>query len=303
MTASPNIKYTFSGHDSFQCRQLWLKKGFDFAEAGRSFNEESAVVELGVGKNMVSSIRFWLKAFNITGANDVPTAFGRRLLADDGWDPYLEDETSLWLLHYQLVKSGVASTYSLIFNEFRRERIEFTKAHYVDFVKRKSEVERGINFNQNTVASDFEVFRKMYFPSRDEKSIEDGFAGLLSGLGIISVIQKERESATSAKAKERVDAFYIDNIERSSVPTEAVLFSILDNPSYGDSISLNNLSTDINGPGAIFGLSKPGIFSKIDPLVRQKMYSMSFSDHAGINELQFKVKPDPLTILESYYGN
>ncbi|MDX9931639.1 MAG: DUF4007 family protein, partial [Bacteroidales bacterium] len=26
------IKYTFSGHDSFQCRQLWLKKGYDFVK-------------------------------------------------------------------------------------------------------------------------------------------------------------------------------------------------------------------------------------------------------------------------------
>jgi hypothetical protein len=55
-------KYTFSGHDSFQCRQLWLKKGYDFVREGKDFNDEDAVVKLGVGKNMVSSIRFWLKA-------------------------------------------------------------------------------------------------------------------------------------------------------------------------------------------------------------------------------------------------
>ena len=33
-------KWTFSGHDSFHCRQLWLKKGFDYVKEGRSFNEE-----------------------------------------------------------------------------------------------------------------------------------------------------------------------------------------------------------------------------------------------------------------------
>ena len=297
------IKYTFSGHDSFQCRQLWLKKGYDFAAAGGSFNDESAVAKLGVGKNMVTSIRYWLKAFNITGANDAPTTFGHKLLSDSGWDPYFEDETTLWLLHYQLVKSAIASSYFLIFNEFRRERIEFTKAHFVDFIERKSKVEKGINFNRNTVASDFEVFRKMYFPSRDEKSIEDGFAGLLSGLGIVSVIQKDREESIGVKGKERVEAFYIGNIERPTIPNEAVLFSILDNPAYGDSISLNNLSTDINSPGAIFGLSKPGIFSKLDQMTKQKKYKISFSDHAGINELQFKEKPDPFTILDGYYAN
>lgn len=46
-------KYTFSGHDSFHCRQFWLKKGHDFVREGRSFNDEDAVVRLGVVKNMV----------------------------------------------------------------------------------------------------------------------------------------------------------------------------------------------------------------------------------------------------------
>lgn len=62
--STDTIKYTFSGHDSFQCRQLWLKKGFDFVKDGLDFNDEYSVVQLGVGKNMVSSISFWLKTFN-----------------------------------------------------------------------------------------------------------------------------------------------------------------------------------------------------------------------------------------------
>ena len=51
------IKYTFSGHDSFQCRQLWLKKGYDYIQSQKSFNDEDAVVKLGVGINIVSAIR------------------------------------------------------------------------------------------------------------------------------------------------------------------------------------------------------------------------------------------------------
>ena len=103
------LKYTFSGHESFQCRHLWLKKGYDFVSAGKSFNSEDAVVELGVGKNMVSSIRFWMKAFDIIDQNDTPTVFANKLLSEKGWDPYMEDEATLWLLHYNLVKKGMAS--------------------------------------------------------------------------------------------------------------------------------------------------------------------------------------------------
>lgn len=61
---NPEIKkYTFSGHDSFQCRQLWLKKGYDYVQDGKNFKDEDAVVQLGVGKNMVSSIRSSQKWF------------------------------------------------------------------------------------------------------------------------------------------------------------------------------------------------------------------------------------------------
>jgi hypothetical protein len=70
-----SIKYVFSGHDSFQCRKLWLKKGYDFLQQGKNFNDEDAVVQLGVGKNMVSSIRFWLKAFIIIDRD----TFGKRV--------------------------------------------------------------------------------------------------------------------------------------------------------------------------------------------------------------------------------
>jgi len=133
-------KFTFSGHDSFHCRQLWLKKGFDFVEERRNFNDENAVIQLGVGKNMVSSIRFWLKAFNIIDQKENVTDFGKRLFDDEnGYDPFLEDEASLWLLHYQLVKTGLVSIYSLVFDEFRKEKLFFDSSSFVNYVKRIGE--------------------------------------------------------------------------------------------------------------------------------------------------------------------
>ncbi|MEZ0485719.1 DUF4007 family protein [Fibrella aquatica] len=40
----PPPKLSFSGHDSFQCRALWLKKGFDFIDAGNSFTGKDAIM-------------------------------------------------------------------------------------------------------------------------------------------------------------------------------------------------------------------------------------------------------------------
>ena len=44
------MKYTFSGHETFQCKNMWLKKGYDFVRSGKSFNDETAVVDLGAVK-------------------------------------------------------------------------------------------------------------------------------------------------------------------------------------------------------------------------------------------------------------
>ena len=286
-----NIKYTFSGHDSFQCRQLWLKKGYDYVIENRKFNDEDAVVQLGVGKNMVSSIRFWLKAFNIVDNKDLPTEFGKRLFDDEtGYDPFLEDEASLWLLHYQLVKTGFASIYGIIFNEFRKEKLFFNKETYVNYLKRIGESDNDFNFNENTVAKDFNVFTNLYKNESESKNIEDSFTGILSEIELLN---------TSGKGKD--EQFYIENNERDNLSEFVVLYTILDNLNYGNSIGLNSLEFNINSPGSIFALNRLGLMNKISEIVSE-FEEITFTDQAGIKELQFKNKVEAFTVLDKYYG-
>lgn len=289
--SSEILKYTFSGHDSFQCRQLWLKKGFDYIQTKKSFNDEDAVVKLGVGKNMVSAIRYWMKAFNIIDNKDNPTEFGSKLLNNDGWDPFLEDDASLWLLHYQLVKTNLASTYNIIFNEFRKEKIFFTKETFVNYLKRRKEAEEGLNFNENTVADDFVVFLKMYQGNdSSNKDVEDSFSGILSEIDLLKTIGRGKD-----------EQYQIENNERDKLPEAVLLFSILDNPTYGNSISLNSLEYEPNSPGSIFALSRSGLTSKISEIANDNK-QITFTDHAGIKEMQFKNKPNAHLILDKYYG-
>lgn len=283
--------FSFSGHDSFQCRQLWLKKGYDYVQEGKNFNDEDAVVQLGVGKNMVSSIRFWLKAFNVIDNNDVPTEFGKRLLDDEtGYDPFLEDEASLWLLHYQLVKNGFASIYSIVFNEFRKEKLFFNKETFVNYLNRIVESRPDLNFNENTVAKDFTVFTNLYKSNPESKDVEVSFSGILSELELLK---------TTGKGKE--EQFYIENTERDNLSEAVVLYTILDNGNYGNSISLNSLEFEINSPGSIFALNRSGLLHKINDLVAD-FKDITFTDQAGIKEMQLKKKADAFTILDTYYG-
>ena len=287
------MKLTFSGHESFQCRHLWLKKGYDFVNDKKSFNDDDAVVTLGVGKNMVNSIRFWMKAFNLLTQEDKLTDFAHKLLSDDGYDPYMEDEATLWLLHYQLVKKGFASTYSIVFNELRREKIEFTKDNFVAFIKRKSETEKSFPINEKTLLEDFAVMTKMYLRSdAQSKDKEESFSGLLTELDLIKSISKGKE-----------DFFIIENSERDEIPDAVILFAILDNDNFDSSINLNTIEQDYNSIGTVFALNRTGLLNKIESLATKKDSILNFNDHAGVKELQFKKKPTAMSILDKYYAN
>jgi hypothetical protein len=125
VTQLPNVNPAFARHETFHPRFGWLKKGFDWAERDSGiFLKDDAPVRLGVGKNMVRSIRYWCSAFKVL-ENDTPSDFGEKLLGDGGWDEFLEDPASLWLLHWNLLKPTCeAAAWYFMFHVFRQ--VEFS---------------------------------------------------------------------------------------------------------------------------------------------------------------------------------
>ena len=86
-TTSPQLTNpSFSGHQTFPFRYTWLKKGVDaVTEDSTIFSSEDAFVTLGVGKNMVSSIRHWCTVARLIKTDPdqrrrlVPTDFGKAI--------------------------------------------------------------------------------------------------------------------------------------------------------------------------------------------------------------------------------
>ena len=179
------MKYTFSGHESFPCKSLWLKKGYDFINNGQNFNAPDAVVQLGVGKNMVASIRYWLKVFGLT-ENDTPTSLAHYLLdTQTGKDPYIEDLGTLWILHFLLVSFGEATLYNWLFVQMQRERKSFTRQNVINFVHRLmvEDGKQGI-YNENTVKKDVGVLLQNYVLPLKSSALED-YSSLLIDLDLI----------------------------------------------------------------------------------------------------------------------
>ena len=276
-------RYSFSGHESFFCKPLWLKKAYDAMNEGVSFTSPDAVASLGVGKNMVASIRFWSRAFGLS-INDSPTPFARCIFDTDlGYDPFLEDEGTLWLLHYYLLNKKVASLYHLTFLDFQREKREFDRNQLLAFVRRKCNVPEQKNvYNENTVKKDIGVLLHNYVMPADIRSNED-FSAIFLDLGLINALGSERYS--------------FNETDPSHIHPDVLLYTLLDYKGEDNTISLDGMQE----VALVFGLSLTNLIELIREVVAQHPADLSYTDNSGVKNLQFIHDIDAAAVLYHYY--
>ena len=281
------VRYSFSGHESFHCRSLWLKKGYDFLVKGHAFNSPDAVVYLGVGKNMVSAIRFWLKAFGLI-ENDSPTELAHMIFDDGcGFDRFLEDSNTRWLLHYNIINCGIASLYRLLFLEFQREHKEFEKDTLLQFIKRKCAVPEQKNvYNENTVKKDINVLLQTYVAPISLKSLED-FTALMIELNLIQ----------SNDAENKGNSYYFSEINSDAIAQEVILYSLIDIKGEDNTVSFDKLKE----LSLIFCMPLTELIEAIRKLEVSEKYDLHYTDNSGIKNVQFTHNIGKYDVLRDYY--
>lgn len=158
---------SFARHETFYIRDGWLRKGIRLVDdhGFDYFKNEKAPDELGMGKNMVHSLRFWLQACGLVepqvGEKNGHmqyglSHFGKTILTKD---TYLEDEGTLWLLHYHLATNTEHSTtWHWFFNEF--EHKEFDDLSFLAGLKLHAEKEKKIA--ESSIKKDYQCFINTY---------------------------------------------------------------------------------------------------------------------------------------------
>lgn len=289
----------FSGHDTFHCRQQWLSKGVKLIdnEGFAVFNKpEIAISKLGVGKNMVQSIQHWLKAFGLINESHEVSELARRIFLDNnGFDPYLEDEGTLWLLQYKICKTNYASIYNLIFSEYFNDKVslEFSESQILQFIEKKLRDTNIREVSSNTLNSDFKVFVKSYaIPTKSLKTIEDDFNSPLLELNLISQLNDKNS---------RSETVYRINKEiRNTIPIAIFAYCLLDYLEDRKDISHDEIR---NTFGSYFCLSSEGLDNLIE-LLCITYSEFIYKNDAGIRQIQIKgaTKDYQDNLLESYYG-
>lgn len=285
------MSYSFAGHETFTCRNYWLKKGLDHTWAGGDFGND-AINDLGVGKNMVSAIRFWIRAFGLVDSDNKHSEIAKYIFSSrKGKDPYLEDKGTIWLLHYLLVTKETASIYSLVFNYFRKIRIEFNREQMLSFIENECQ-SKGAKYNVNSLKKDISVFLNNYLIPDNSKSIESDFMGLLYELNLIDRVRKEGH----------VNTYRIENRSRN-IASEIVLAAILIDFNRTSSFTFSELQNGINSVGSVFALTSQGLMKCIDDLCDKYPSHITYKDDGGIQVLQIKEGLEFFEVLNNYYGN
>ena len=250
---------------------------------GVIFTSPDAVASLGVGKNMVASIRYWSRAFGLS-VNDKPTPFATSIFdTENGYDPYLEDEGTLWLLHYFLITKEIASLYHLTFLDFQREKREFDRNQLLAFVRRKCNVPEQKNvFNENTVKKDIGVLLHNYVAPTVIGSNED-FSAIFLDLGLINALGS--------------DCYSFNEIAPIHIHPDILLFALLDYKGSDNTISLDGMQE----VALIFGLSLTSLIELIREIVSQHPDDLSYTDNSGVKNLQFIHNIDADDVLNHYY--
>lgn len=292
-------QYQFSGHETFPFRYPWLKKGFDavLADAG-VFLRDDAITTLGVGKNMVRSIRHWCLAAGVLEESDQgglrPSPFGTALLADDGLDPYLEDPASLWLLHWQIATNRFrCTTWFWAFSYFHEP--EFTREALASALFRWTQTLPGKQVAESSVKRDVEVFLRTYLASRQGRGdkAEDSLDCPLVDLGLIT-------------QPGGVQTFQFQRGRQQTLPDGVLLYATLAfweaNAPQAGTLAIADLARQPGSPGRVFKIDESSLVERLEGVERQTGEAISFGETAGLRQLYRREKMDAQDALAGAFA-
>ncbi|MFY9769737.1 MAG: DUF4007 family protein [Xanthobacteraceae bacterium] len=218
----------FSGHETFACRYAWLPKALQAIQRDpRVFaDEDEAIVELGVGKNMVRSIRFWVEASGMAKPAQhglEPTKLGLLIFGAKGWDPFIEDIQTLWLIHWNLTTQieDPLFAWECLFNRWHEP--EFTESAVLKAFAKETD---GLfkRLSSVTLQQHFQVFLHTYVPARGQKgeTAEDNLDCPLTELELLVKIGERAPPGTTRR--ESVYAFRRE--EKPSISPELFAYCV-----------------------------------------------------------------------------
>ncbi|MCF7364026.1 DUF4007 family protein [Vibrio sp. A1-b2] len=310
-----NLK--FSGHQTFPIRYGWIYKIIQEVMKGHSLsskdNIEDQMISMGMGKNMVLSVRHWVKTLNLVTCTDKKTQqyeltdLAKKLfVGDDAYDEFLDKVGTVWLLHWlaQSINTqdsdlNTARWFFNYFNGVRIDKIQLSKDILISLAHHEKEL------TEATLKKDIDCLFQMYSAKATSASKvnEDSFTSPFTELGLIS-----QESAKDYRAELKA---------QKSLPVEVFAYTVIDymkrsqfdktgkKINNNNTLSFDTLLNEVGSPGKVFRLTTTGLTEKLDELEVLSEGKIAWTDTQGLRQIQHNYDDlqavDPGMFLHNYY--
>lgn len=241
----------FRAHESFFIRKGWLHKGLKNVRVRPNVfvsKEENPMDILGIGANMVKSLRYWMQAVRLT--EEPKSGVKTQLLTELGqiiWDndTYIEEMGTLWLLHYQLATNkDFATSWYFFFNEFRM--IEFQKEDFILSISNFVKMKYGEDVAISSYEGDFDCIINTYLSrikSNPEKvHPENNIDCPFGELGLVDIVSKKDKIFKKSTPK------------RNTIHPLILLAVLIDQAQGQDEVRIISLLNDYSNIGKVFNL-------------------------------------------------
>jgi hypothetical protein len=285
----------FRAHETFSIRKGWLSKGMKQIVSDPSVfvsKDRNPMDVLGIGANMVKSLRYWLPT---VGLSESPKNKGTQHLTEFGeivykCDPYIEENGTLWLLHYHLVKRlDTATSWHFFFNHFQLS--EFSKEDFTTALANYAKINGVSEPPIRSLDDDFNCIINTYMPryktapSKDEP--ESNMDCPLSELGLVDYHnKKERTYKKAIPAAHTID------------PLIAVAV-IVDNANGRTEIPLSEIQNKHGNIGRVFNLDTITLLTVLNAAERAGYVEVVRT--AGLDLLHITTPYTFLECVQQYY--
>ncbi|MCX4362420.1 MAG: DUF4007 family protein [Clostridia bacterium] len=282
-------------HETFCVRKGWIRKGVkNIILNNRLFTDKEVnpCDVLGIGANMVKSLRYWLNVVGIM--EEVPdgnqkiqrlTELGR--LIDDR-DKYFEEDGTNWVLHYQLAKNeDLATAWYWFFNVFKMT--SFNKVLFVNELKDFLFTQYDYSCSDKMLEDEFDCLLRTYYLKDKDKSPENTNICPLTELGMIDeVVTDDKGIKEYKKVVPDKDTLH-----------PLIVFGVICDQAESKEILISDLMDKPCNIARIFNLDRSACFYYLEQL--QKMGYIDIIRTAGLDVIKLNRRSTFVQAIEQYY--
>ncbi|WP_028400578.1 DUF4007 family protein [Ectobacillus panaciterrae] len=282
----------YGQHQSFYLRDRWLNKAIKHLQRdNRFFYDKEAFEKMGLGKNMVQSLRYWVVATGVVSEDYNEerkkiyeiTPFGNIVFK---YDKFIKFQDTASIIHYHMCKESEPSTawfwFFNILNETIISKDELLEK-FIAWVKENEEKE----ISTNSLKKDIECLVKLYSAKQENIDPEEVIQSPLNKLSLVS---------------EKRGMVYKKSLSSKEVGLTALMYVLLDfrRRFEIENITVDELVTHEGLWGRVFNMARSTIVDALEQLSHHLKYPVKFTRTNNLDTIRIP-EADPLEFLFDEY--